>query len=135
MRVDLLNDNQRRRLGTHLRLLVSDLDTLAQSPELERDAAAFATVRDAIAAARRSADGLRTALALPLDKSPSLARRVGAVAEAWAARVEDLRARRLAGYGPVHPDLAGRLDPGVELVRQSLEALAAAAAQLPEDAT
>ncbi|HEY6158987.1 MAG TPA: hypothetical protein VIV88_16175 [Gemmatimonadales bacterium] len=133
--MNLLNDDQRRRIGTHLRLLVSDLDTLAQSPELERDAAGFATVRDAIAVARRSADGLRTALALPLDKSPSIARRVAAVAEVWAARIEDLRARRLAGYGAVHPDLAGRLDPGVELVRQSLEALAAAAARLPEDAT
>src|ERR1051325_9375454 len=60
MGVNLLNDDQRRRIGTHLRLLVSDLDTLAQSPELERDAAGFATVRDAIAVARRSADGLRT---------------------------------------------------------------------------
>jgi len=133
MSVDLLNDNQRRRLGTHLRLLVSDLDTLAESPELKRDVPAFATVRQAIAAARRSAHELRAALALPLDRSPSLARRVGAVAEVWAARIEDLRARRLAGYGAVHPDLAGRLDPGVELVRQSLEALAAAAGHLPAD--
>ena len=135
MGVNLLNDNQRRRLGTHLRLLVSDLDTLAESPELRRDSPAFATVRDAIATARRSADELRAALALPLERSPSLARRVGAVAEVWAARIEDLRARRLAGYGPVHSDLAARLDPGVERVRQSLEALAAAAGRLPEDAT
>lgn len=135
MGVNLLNDNQRRRLGTHLRLLVSDLDTLARSPELARDAAALTMVRDAIAAAREAAERLRTTLALPPDRSPSIARRVAAVAEVWAARIEDLRARRLGGYGPVHPDLAARLDPGVELVRQSLEALAAAAARLPEDAT
>src|SRR5919108_1031985 len=104
MGVNLLNDNQRRRLGTHLRLLVSDLDTLAESPELRRDSPAFATVRDAIATARRSADELRAALALPLERSPSLARRVGAVAEVWAARIDDLRARRLPGDGPGHPD-------------------------------
>jgi hypothetical protein len=132
MSVNLLNDNQQRRLGTHLRLLVSDLDALAESPELERDAPAFATVREAIAAARRAADETRSALGLPLDRSPTLRRRVAAVAEVWAARVEDLRARRLAGYGPVHPDLPARLDPRVEDVRRRLEALADAAARLPD---
>ena len=132
MQVNLLNDNQRRRLGTHLRLLVSDLETLAESPELERDGPAFAGVRAAIADARRAADDMRTALSLPPDRTPGLKRRVAAVAEVWAARIEDLRARRLAGYGAIHPELAGRLDPRVEDVRQQLEALAAAAARLPE---
>ncbi len=32
----LLNDNQQRRLGTYLRLLMSDLDTIAESAELLR---------------------------------------------------------------------------------------------------
>jgi hypothetical protein len=130
--VNLLNDNQRRRLGTHLRLLASDLETLADSPELQRDGPAFAGVREALAAARRAADEMRAALALPPDRAPGLKRRVAAVAEVWAARIEDLRARRLAGYGAVHPGLAARLDPRVEEVRQRLEALAAAAARLPE---
>lgn len=71
------------------------------------------------------------ALALPPEVSPSLARRVAAVAEVWAARVEDVRACRLAGYGAVHPDLARRLDPGVEELRRRLEALADAALRLP----
>jgi len=132
MSVNLLSDNQRRRLGTHLGLLVSDLETLAESPELERDGAACVGVRDAIAAARRAADQMRAALSLPTDRAPGLRRRVAAVAEVWAARIEDLRARRLSGYGAVHPDLAGRLDPRVEEVRARLEALAAAAARLPE---
>ncbi len=133
MSVSLLNDGQQRRLGTHLRLLGSDLDALAQSRELEGNVRAFGAVRTAIDAARQAADEIRTALGLRPDRSPSLARRVAAVAEVWAARVEDLRARRLAGYGPVHPDLAQRLDSAVDTLRRRLEALAAAAAQLPDD--
>jgi len=133
MSVNLLNDGQQRRLGTHLRLLGSDLDALGQSGELERDAPAFAAVRTAIAAARRAVDEIQNALALPPDRSPTLARRIAAVAEVWAARVEDLRARRLAGYGPVHPDLAPRLDPAVDILRRRLEDLATAAARLPDD--
>ena len=132
MSVNLLNDNQQRRLGTHLRLLVSDLDALAESPELERDAPAFATVREAIAAARRAADETRSALGLPLDRSPTLRRRVAAVAEVWAARVEDLRARRLKSYGPVDPGLPAALDPYVDRLEALLLELADAAGQLPE---
>lgn len=58
---------------------------------------------------------------------------MAAVAEVWAARVDDLRARRLRGYGAVHPDLAARLDPRIDELRRLLEALADAAARLPED--
>lgn len=134
MPVALLNDNQQRRLGTHLRLLISDLERLGESPELGRQAPVFAQVREALTAARHAAEQLQLALALPVDRSPGLRRRVAAVAEVWAARMDDLRARRLAAYGPVHPDLAGRLDPGVETVRRRLEALADVAALLPDDA-
>ena len=133
MSVSLLNDNQQRRLGTHLRLLISDLDTLADSPELGREASEFARVREALTTARRAAEQLQLALALPVDRSPGFRRRIGAVAEVWAARIEDLRARHLAAYGPVHPDLASRLDPRVDDVRRRLEALADAAARLPDD--
>jgi len=133
MSVNLLNESQQRRLATHLCLLESDLDALAQSRELERGGP-NASVRTAIAAARTAVDEIQTALALPPDRSPSLARRVAAVAEVWAARVEDLRARRLTGYGPVHPDLARTLDPAVDTLRGRLENLAAAAAQLRDGA-
>ncbi len=132
MSVPLLNDNQQRRLGTHLRLLVTDMDALSESPELERDGPPFARVRAAIDAVRRAAEAMGAALALPFDPGPSVRRRVAAVAEVWAARIDDLRAHRLEGYGPVSPKLAARLDPVVEEVRTRLEDLAAAAAALPE---
>jgi len=132
MSVPLLNSDQQRRLGTHLRLLVADLDTLSESPELRRDGPAFARVRAAIAAIHRAAEEMRAALALPFDPGPSVRRRVAAVAEVWAARIDDLRAHRLEGYGPVSPKLAPRLDPLVEEVRTRLEELAAAAAALSE---
>ena len=129
MSMNLLNANQQRRLGTHLRLLASDLDTLAEVPELGRDGPEFAQVREALAGARHAAQEIQTSLALPADRS--LRRRVAAVAEVWAARVEDLVSRRLAAYGAVHPDLGARLDPRVEELRQRLEHLADAANRLP----
>ena len=135
MAVNLLNDNQQRRLGTHLGLLLSDLEALAESPELRREATPYARVRDAIDATRRAAEAMRARLALPPDHAPSLERRIAAVAEVWAARIEDLRAHRLTGYGPVHPHLAASLDPGVDELRRRLEALGAAARSLPEGAT
>lgn len=131
MSMNLLNANQQRRLGVHLRLLASDLDTLAEVPELDRDGPEFAQVREALAGARHVAQEIQTSLALPRDPSPSLRRRVAAVAEVWAARVEDLVSRRLAAYGTVHPDLGARLDPRVEELRQRLEHLADAANRLP----
>jgi hypothetical protein len=131
MPVTLLNENQQRRLATHLSLLASDLETLAQSAELQATGPAYARVREAIATAREGADRLRDALALPTDRAPSLKRRIAAVAEVWAVRMEDLRARRLKSYGAVHPELAPRLDPRVEEVRRALEALADAAVALP----
>ena len=132
MSVTLLNENQQRRLGTHLRLLVSDLEVLSESPDLKQDGPAFARARESLAAARWAVEEMRAALALSPDRAPSLRRRIAAVAEVWAARIEDLRARRLKGYGPVHAGLAARLDPLIEEVRRRLEALAAAAAALPE---
>jgi len=132
MPVTLLNENQERRLATHLRLLASDLETLAQSAEVRAVGPAYARVREAIAAARQAAERLREALALPADRAPSLKRRIAAVAEVWAVRMEDLRARRLKSYGAVHPELAPRLDPRVEEARRALEALADAAIALPE---
>jgi hypothetical protein len=130
---NLLNDNQQRRLTTHLRLLASDLETLADSPELQREGAEFARVREAIAAAQRATAEMQAGLSLPLDHGPGIERRAMAVAEVWAARVEDLRARRLKGYGAVHPALSARLDPYLDRLRDTLGALAAAAAGLTED--
>jgi hypothetical protein len=57
---------------------------------------------------------------------------VAAVAEVWAARVEDLRADRLKSYGDVHPDLGATIDPQLERLHGALDALADAAVELPE---
>ena len=99
-----LNANQQRRLQTHLRLLADDLDALTQLPELARPGSPYAKVRELAAAVQATVDETRRALALPPDRSPALSRRVAAVAGVWAARVDDLRARRLTSSGAVHPD-------------------------------
>ena len=129
----LLNANQQRRLGTHLRLLADDLDALTQLPELSQPGAPYARVRELAAAVHATVGEMRRALALSPDRSPALSRRVAAVAGVWAARVDDLRARRLKSSGAVHPDLAAVLDPRIERLRGLLEALADAGAALPED--
>ena len=131
MPMNLFNANQQRRLGTHLRLLVSDLDTLEEAPELIREGREFTRVREALTDAREAAQEIQSSLGLSSDPTPSLRRRVAAVAEVWAARVDDLRARRLAAYGTVHPDLEKWLDPGIDDLRRRLENLADAAAHLP----
>lgn len=129
----LLNDNQQRRLGTHLRLLTADLEALAECPELARPGDPYDRLRGLVSAARGATDEVREALHLPTERGPSVKRRIAAVAEVWAVRLADLRARRLSGYGPVHPDLARQLDPRIEDVRRTLLDLADAAARLPED--
>lgn len=131
MTMNLLNANQQRRVHTHLRLLVEDLDALTRLSVLAPDRPAAAPVRDRLALALAAAETTRQALGLPSDERPDERRHIGAVAEVWAARVEDLRAHRLKAYGAVHPDLAALLDPLLERLRGALEALADAAARLP----
>ena len=124
----LLTENQQRRLGTHLRLLLDDLAALAEAPALRGHAHLHRLVDEAT----RAAEILRDALGLPVERGPSLRRRVAATAEVWAVRVEDLRARRLKAYGPVNPGLESLLDPRLEQLREILVALADAAGELPE---
>ena len=131
MIMNLLNANQERRVHTHLRLLVEDLDALTRLSVLASDRPGAASVRDRLAQAHAAAESTRQTLGLPADEKPDERRHIGAVAEVWAARVEDLRAHRLRAYGAVHPDLAALLDPLLERLRRALEALADAAAGLP----
>ncbi|HXF95160.1 MAG TPA: hypothetical protein VNI61_03550 [Gemmatimonadales bacterium] len=133
MTANLLNDHQGRRLATHLSLLLDDLDAIARLPELAPGRPGADRLRASLAAVRAAVGDIRSSLALPGDVRPSLKRRVAAVAEVWAARVEDLRARRLKSYGDVHPDLPRVLDPLLDRLLQALEALGAAASELPED--
>ncbi|HET7791018.1 MAG TPA: hypothetical protein VFK78_09495 [Gemmatimonadales bacterium] len=132
MTVPLLNQNQQRRLGTHLRMLADDLRALADLPELANSGHASRRVRDLLADADRDVETLRTALGLPVERPPALARRVAATAEVWAVHLEDLRPRRLAAYGAVHPDLGAVLEPPLERLHDRLLALADAALLLPE---
>jgi hypothetical protein len=132
MTVNLLTNNQERRLLTHLRLLLDDLDALATLPELERAGEAGRRVLGLLDETRAAARELRAALGLPENQGTTPARRVAATAEVWAVRVEDLRARRLRGYGEVHPDLGATLDPRLDHLRRALLALAEAATGLPE---
>jgi hypothetical protein len=129
--MSLLTDNQQRRLGTHLRLLIDDLERLEELPELGTEGAA-GRVRHLLEEARRAALGVRDRMALPPDRGPALHRRVAAAAEVWAVRVEDLRVSRLRAYGDVHPDLAATLDPLLDQLRRILLALADAASELPD---
>lgn len=131
MSMSLLNPNQRRRVDTHLRLLVEDLDGLARLALLDRPDAV--PLRDRLAQAREAAESTRRTLGLPADERPNERRRMVAVAEVWSSRVEDLRAERLKAYGAVHADLAPTLNPLLERLRHALEALSDAAAELPEE--
>lgn len=130
--MSLLTHSQQRRLTTHLRLLIDDLDALAALPELAYAGEAGGRVRGLVDEARAVAREVRAKLELPEDPSPALARRVAATAEVWAIRVDDLRARRLRAYGEVHPDLAALLDPPLDELRRALVALANAAGELPD---
>ncbi len=134
MTTPLLNEDQTRRLASHLRLLADDLHALMLRATAEHPGPAYDGVRGAINAVTGALEALRREFDLPDAFGPSLRRRIAAVADVWAARVEDLRARRMKGYGPVHADLARRLDPHVDVLRHELGLLAAAAGRLGEDA-
>lgn len=132
MKTSLLNENQRRRIGTHLRLLEEDIISLGRQPELARDGAAYDRIRALLDQILRKADALGNALALGPPVVPALRRRVGAVGEIWAVRMEDLTAEQLKGYGTVHPELEATLDRRVSELVSLLEQLAAASTQLPD---
>ena len=132
MSESLLNANQRRRLATHLRMLREDLEEVAGWPEMARPGAPYDGIRDRIAELLAAVEELRAALALPLDRAVPLRRRVMATAEVWATTAEDLKARRLRGYGEVHPGLAGVLDGRVDQIVRQLRAIADLADKLPD---
>ncbi len=132
MATPLLNPNQRRRIGTHLRLLSEDLAEVASWPEMARDGEPYAGIRDTIGGLQAAVQGLRAALGLPADHAAPLRRRVMATAEVWAMSAEDLKARHLRGYGAVHADLGGVLDGRVDDIARRLRRLAEQASALPE---
>lgn len=128
----LLNENQRRRVITHLRLLREDLENMLRLPGLAPDTPAGREIGEVVGRIEAEIRGLRVAFGLRDDEKPLLRRHVAAIAEVWWARVEDLRARRLKGHGDVHPGLSAALDPHVQRLEDLLLELAAAATRLPE---
>jgi hypothetical protein len=128
----LLNDDQQRRIGTHLDLLTADLTVLERLPELQQPGTPYEAIHVLMAEIRRRADAMRRALDLPPDAAPDLKRRVAAIAGAWAAHLEDLRVKGLRAYGAVNPDLALQLDPHLNGLLELLYQLDAAADRLPE---
>jgi hypothetical protein len=128
----LLNENQRRRVLTHLRLLREDLEDVLRLPPLAPDTPAGREIGDIVGRLEAEIRQIRGTFGLNESEKPLLRRHVAAIAEVWWARVEDLRARRLKSYGAVDPDLSAALDPHVERLEDLLLELARAAARLPD---
>lgn len=127
----LLNANQVRRLGTSLRMLRHDMAAVAAWPEVARPGEAQEAIRALAVRIVPAVEALETSLGLPAERPIPPGRRLAAVAETWATRLEDLHAKGLRPYGRVHPDLAGALDPKLDELIRLLEELAEAAGSLP----
>lgn len=69
-------------------------------------------------------------LQLPQRARPR--QRLLAYVHAWLARLHDLRARNLSGYGAVADGLAAELDPALDQIAHSLERLARLAGEAEE---
>jgi len=127
----LLNANQQRRLATGLRMLRHDVAAVAAWPEVAGPGQAQEAIRALVARIVPAVEALEAALGLPAERPVPAGRRLSAVAEVWASRLEDLHARKLRPYGKVHPDLAAALDGKLDELIGLLEELADAGARLP----
>jgi len=132
MSTHLLNQSQRRRVDTHLGLFREDLGNLRRWAGAFAETPTGRRIVDLIRLLESEIDAVRQKFALRDTEPPPLKRRVGAIAEVWRARMEDLRARHLESYGTVHPDLSAALDPSIDRFEDLLRELAQAAIQLPE---
>jgi hypothetical protein len=132
MNQHLLGTNQRRRLGTHLGLLREDLEKVLLWSSSERASPVTQRIAQLVGGIQKEISDVYRDFDLTDIEPTPLRRRVGAVAEVWLARVEDLRARRLVSHGTVHPGLAPLLDPHVDTLEALLDDLAHAAHELPE---
>jgi hypothetical protein len=127
----LLNANQQRRLATSLRMLRHDLGAVGSWPEMGRPGESQDAIRALVGRILPAVEALEAALGLPAERAVPAGRRLSAMAEVWANRLEDLHARSLRPYGKVHPDLAGALDGKLDELVGLLEELADAGARLP----
>jgi hypothetical protein len=122
----LLNANQRRHVATHVHLLLDDVAQLAQ---LESSRRVQRSLRHVEAAAQE----MIAQLDLPPSRARGARQHVVAAANVWATRIYELNAKRLSAYGPVHEELADRLDRLVTDLRSCLVELGNAALELPEE--
>ncbi len=127
----LLNANQQRRLATSLRMLRHEVGAVGSWPEVARPGEAPEAIRALVGRIVPAVEALEASLGLPAERPVPPARRLAAVAEVWANRLEDLHARQLKPYGKVHPELAGALDARLDELIGLLEELADAAGGLP----
>lgn len=122
------NPDQLRKLETSLRLLCEDLEALLCSADLGRGTAETPGLKESIQQTLDAAKGLLRKFGFPTDRLVPFPREVVATAEIWIARLEDLKARRLASYGALPVEVIGRsLDPQLEQLQRALAALAQAA--------
>ncbi len=129
MAVALLNHNQARHLTSVLALLLDELSALAAGLPHEPWAdQARAQIHDVGLRVRR----LLQKLDLQLPERARPRQRLLAYSHAWLARLHDLRAANLRGYGSVAEGLARELDPALDQVSSGLERLARLAAESAE---
>jgi hypothetical protein len=133
MSESLFNANQTRHVATHVHLLLDDIAQLGQLPELGQSGEAYDRIREALAEVETAAQEMVAELDLPQRRARSARQRVVAAANVWATRIYELNAKRLGAYGPVHHELADRLDRLALDLRQRLVVLGEAALALPEE--
>jgi hypothetical protein len=129
MRPNLLNEHQARHIASVLGLLLDELDQLAAA--LPQEAWAE-PARAGLAAVRSRVLGVFRELNLAPPEAAPPRRRLAAYAGVWLVRLEDLRSRSLARYGPVAQGLAARLEPALDAVARELERLVRLAADTYE---
>ena len=118
MAATLLNHNQARHLTTVLGLLLDELAELVAALPADPWADAVRTeIRDTGARGR----GLMRRLDLSLPEQTPPRQRLLAYTGAWLARLHDLHAAKLSGYGAVAEDLAGAPAPGIDAGHQNTE--------------
>jgi len=121
MSSSLLGENQARHLSSVLALLLDEISKLSGSLPHEPWAGPARAQMQEIESLVRD---LLKKLDLRLPPGTRPRRRVQAYANAWLARLYDLRAKNLSGYGPVSEGLAAQLDPALEQIAERFERLA-----------
>ena len=121
MAATVLKHNQAGHRPTVLGRLLDELAELGAALPADPWADAVRTeIRDTGARVR----GLMRRLDLSLPEQTPPRQRLLAYTGAWLARLHDLHAAKLSGYGAVAEELAGALDPGIDAIARSLERVA-----------